>query len=138
VRWINTLSERRWSSFSLAIASQRTVATITCYKMQIPYYWSAEPLLHQKMSLLKTLWAGRSRSLFSRMTSHIWCALIEKADVGTAPRQSPARPPGAIEWYKCSRNSETCMKSITMWSIRHQSTYTIEVTMKKFWCKKFK
>ena len=132
--WINTLSERRSSSFSLAIASQRTVAPITYYKMQIPYHWSAEPQLHQKMSLLKTLWAGWSRSLFSRMTSHIWCALIEKADAGTAT----ARPPCAILWYKRFRNSETCMKSITMWYILHQSTYTIEVTMKKVWCKKLK
>ena len=50
--------------------------------------------------MFQTLWAGRSRSLFSLMTFHICCALNENPEAGTTPRLSPASPPGAIEWKK--------------------------------------
>lgn len=45
-----------------------------------------------------TLWAGRSRSLFSLITFQISCALKENPEAGTTPRRSPASPPGAMEW----------------------------------------
>lgn len=57
-----------------------------------------KPILPEgRKSKDKTLWAGRSRSLFSFMTFHICCTLKENPDAGITPRRSPASPPGEIE-----------------------------------------
>jgi hypothetical protein len=64
-----------------------------------------------------TLWAGRSRSLFSLMTFQNCCELNEKPDAGTTPRRSPASPPGAIECWNLSLKLET-FRNI-MYSVIH-------------------
>jgi len=76
----------------------------------------------RKWRMILTLWAGRSRSLFSLMTFQICCELNENPNAGTTTRRSPANPPEAIECWNVSLKLETFRNA--MYCIIHISIVT--------------
>jgi hypothetical protein len=96
-------------SLSLPISSQRTVATITWILIHIKIFLMHITLIAEirKLRSVLTLWAGRSRSLFSPMTFQNCYELNEKHEAGTTPRRFPASPRGSIECWDLSLKIDT-------------------------------